>query len=81
MLSTSFPRKPSKDQHCLFVVNLHILNWNLSSFHIKHLGYAGTKDARAITVQTLTMKSVKPGRIIMAQEDLQKSGIYIGNFK
>lgn len=44
-------------------------------------GYAGTKDARAITVQTLTMKSVKPGRIIMAQEELQKSGIYIGDFK
>lgn len=51
------------------------------SVHVKHFGYAGTKDARAITVQTLTMKSVKPGRIVMAQDDLQKSGIYVGNFK
>jgi tRNA pseudouridine13 synthase len=47
----------------------------------KHFGYAGTKDARAITTQTLTLKSVKPGRIIMAQEDLKKSGIYVGNFR
>lgn len=27
------------------------------------------------------MKSVKPGRIVMAQDELKKSGIYIGNFK
>lgn len=51
------------------------------SVHVKHFGYAGTKDARAITVQTLTMKSVKPGRIVMAQEELKKSGICLGNFK
>jgi tRNA pseudouridine13 synthase len=51
------------------------------SVHVKHFSYAGTKDARAITVQTLTMKSVKPGRIVMAQEDLKKSGIYVGDFK
>ncbi|KAL7317776.1 multisubstrate pseudouridine synthase 7 [Mucor circinelloides] len=49
--------------------------------HAKHFGYAGTKDARAITTQTLTLKSVKPGRIIMAQEELIQSGIYLGDFK
>ncbi|KAI8369919.1 pseudouridine synthase [Blakeslea trispora] len=35
----------------------------------------------AITTQTLTLKSVKPGRVVMAQEDLKKSGIYLGDFK
>ncbi|KAI8366468.1 pseudouridine synthase [Choanephora cucurbitarum] len=47
----------------------------------KNFGYAGTKDAKAITTQSLTLKSVKPGRIVMAQEDLKKSNIYIGDFK
>lgn len=51
------------------------------SVHSKHFGYAGTKDARAITTQTLTMKSVKPGRIVMAQDELKKCGIYLGDFK
>lgn len=54
---------------------------DICRIHAKHFGYAGTKDARAITTQTLTLKSVKPGRIIMAQQDLIKSGIYLGDFK
>ncbi|GAA5811004.1 hypothetical protein MFLAVUS_004433 [Mucor flavus] len=52
-----------------------------AAVHSKHFGYAGTKDARAITTQTLTMKSVKPGRIVMAQDELKKCGIYLGDFK
>ncbi|CEP16132.1 hypothetical protein [Parasitella parasitica] len=52
-----------------------------TSVHPKNFGYAGTKDARAITTQALTLKSVKPGRIIMAQEELKLSGIYLGDFK
>ncbi|KAG2212659.1 hypothetical protein INT47_000636 [Mucor saturninus] len=52
-----------------------------AAVHTKHFGYAGTKDSRAITTQTLTMKSVKPGRIVMAQEELKKAGIYVGDFK
>ncbi|KAI8647380.1 pseudouridine synthase [Parasitella parasitica] len=52
-----------------------------TSIHPKNFGYAGNKDARAITTQTLTLKSIKPGRIIMAQEDLMQNGIYLGDFK
>ncbi|KAI9469723.1 MAG: pseudouridine synthase [Benjaminiella poitrasii] len=35
----------------------------------------------AITTQTLTMKGVKPGRIALIQEELNKSGLYLGDFK
>ncbi|KAI7907261.1 pseudouridine synthase [Cokeromyces recurvatus] len=49
--------------------------------NVKNFGYAGIKDARAITTQTLTMKGVKPGRIMVVQEELNKSGLYLGDFK
>lgn len=52
-----------------------------ASVQSKLIGYAGTKDARAITTQLLTFKSVKPGRLIAVQEELKKSQIYLGNFK
>ncbi|KAG1447865.1 hypothetical protein G6F56_009121 [Rhizopus delemar] len=47
----------------------------------KFFGYAGTKDARAITTQVLSLKKIKPGRLLLAQEELSKSGIYIGDYK
>ncbi|KAG0743702.1 hypothetical protein G6F57_007998 [Rhizopus arrhizus] len=40
-----------------------------------------TKDARAITTQTLSLKRIKPGRFVAAKEELMKSGIYIGDYK
>ncbi|KAI8991489.1 pseudouridine synthase [Mycotypha africana] len=43
--------------------------------------FAGTKDARAITTQTLTLKNVKPKRVLNAQKELQEYDIYIGDFK
>jgi tRNA pseudouridine13 synthase len=46
----------------------------------KVIGYAGTKDARAITTQALTLKGVRPGILVAAKEELQKSKIYIGNY-
>lgn len=52
-----------------------------ASIQPKLIGYAGTKDARAITTQALTLKSVKPARIVAVQEELKKSQIYLGNFK
>jgi tRNA pseudouridine13 synthase len=47
----------------------------------KKIGYAGTKDARAITVQMLTLESVKPSSILLAKDELKKSGLYVGNYK
>ncbi|CEG83732.1 hypothetical protein RMATCC62417_17608 [Rhizopus microsporus] len=52
-----------------------------SGVHAKHFGYAGTKDARAITTQALTLKRIKPGRLLKAKDELLKSGIYIGDYK
>ncbi|KAI9260830.1 pseudouridine synthase [Sporodiniella umbellata] len=51
-----------------------------SGIPAKFFGYAGTKDARAITTQVLSLKKIKPGRLLAAKDDLMKSGIYIGNY-
>ncbi|KAG0174081.1 multisubstrate pseudouridine synthase 7 [Apophysomyces sp. BC1034] len=46
----------------------------------KRIGYAGTKDARAITVQAMTMQRIYPDDLFNAQESLKERGIHIGNF-
>ncbi|CAO3631876.1 unnamed protein product [Cunninghamella echinulata] len=46
----------------------------------KQLGYAGTKDSRAITVQAMTCFRGRPERFELVKEELAKSGIHIGNF-
>ncbi|KAF7721208.1 hypothetical protein EC973_005108 [Apophysomyces ossiformis] len=46
----------------------------------KRIGYAGTKDARAVTVQAMTMHRVYPSDLFNASESLKERGIYIGNF-
>ncbi|ORX58056.1 tRNA pseudouridine synthase D [Hesseltinella vesiculosa] len=48
---------------------------------IKHFGYAGTKDARGITIQTMTINKGRPERFALAREKLEKRGIFAGDFK
>ncbi|CAM0137074.1 multisubstrate pseudouridine synthase 7 [Umbelopsis sp. WA50703] len=47
----------------------------------KSIGYAGTKDKRAITVQNVTAYHARAANIARAQEALNRKGIYIANFK
>ncbi|KAI8071095.1 pseudouridine synthase [Gongronella butleri] len=48
---------------------------------LKHIGYAGTKDARAITVQSMTISRGRPERFLAAREELERRGIYVGDLK
>ncbi|CAO3639272.1 unnamed protein product [Cunninghamella blakesleeana] len=47
----------------------------------KQMGYAGTKDARAITVQAMTCFRGRPERFELVKEELEKFGVHVGNFE
>ncbi|GAB5589309.1 multisubstrate pseudouridine synthase 7 [Umbelopsis nana] len=47
----------------------------------KSLGYAGTKDKRAITVQSVTAYHARADKFTKTQEMLNRQGIYVGDFK
>ncbi|KAH8555919.1 pseudouridine synthase [Umbelopsis sp. PMI_123] len=47
----------------------------------KSVGYAGTKDKRAITVQNVTAYHAHAEKLARAQEVLNQQGIYVANFK
>ncbi|KAG2171676.1 hypothetical protein INT43_008056 [Umbelopsis isabellina] len=47
----------------------------------KSVGYAGTKDKRAITVQNVTAYHARAENLARAQEALNRKGIYVANFK
>ncbi|KAI8139253.1 pseudouridine synthase [Fennellomyces sp. T-0311] len=58
-------------------INLIAKYTNLKSTKI---GTAGTKDARAVTVQAMTSPKARVQQLLLAQEQLQKQNIYIGDF-
>jgi tRNA pseudouridine13 synthase len=47
----------------------------------KSVGYAGTKDKRAITVQNVTAYHARAEKLAGAQEMLNRKGIYVANFQ
>jgi tRNA pseudouridine13 synthase len=47
----------------------------------KSLGYAGTKDKRAITVQNVTAYHAHAEKLAKAQTYLNRQGMYVANFK
>ncbi|KAI8096451.1 pseudouridine synthase [Halteromyces radiatus] len=47
----------------------------------KNISYAGTKDARAITVQSMTISKGRPDRFEEVKDELKEHGISVGNFK
>ncbi|KAI9266596.1 pseudouridine synthase [Phascolomyces articulosus] len=44
------------------------------------IGVAGTKDARAITVQTMTSPKARYQQLLLAKDQLQQHNIYIGDY-
>jgi len=49
--------------------------------HHKVIGYAGTKDRRAITTQRFSAQRIRPERLVSLNKIANPIGIYIGDFK
>ncbi|SAM01769.1 hypothetical protein [Absidia glauca] len=47
----------------------------------KQISYAGTKDSRAITVQSMTIVKGRPDRFAEVAEELASHGLYVGDYK
>ena len=45
------------------------------------IGTAGTKDARAVTVQTMTSPKARVQQLILAKDKLKQHNIYIGDYE
>ncbi|CAO3599103.1 unnamed protein product [Absidia cylindrospora] len=54
---------------------------NIVKVPSKQISYAGTKDSRAITVQSMTITKGRPDRFAEVKDELAEHGIYVGDFK
>ncbi|KAI7874417.1 tRNA pseudouridine synthase D [Lichtheimia hyalospora FSU 10163] len=64
------------------VENAKAVSWIAQYANVKEakIGYAGTKDARAVTVQAMTIQKARVKNLLQVREELNKRNIYIGDF-
>lgn len=65
------------------VENAKAVSWIAQYAGVKEgkIGFAGTKDARAITIQAMTIQKARVKNLLQAREELNERNIYIGDFK
>ncbi|KAJ8656284.1 hypothetical protein O0I10_008078 [Lichtheimia ornata] len=64
------------------VENAKAVSWIAQYAGVKEgkIGFAGTKDARAVTVQAMTIQKARVKNLLQAREELNERNIYIGDF-
>lgn len=65
------------------VENTKAVSWVAQFAGVKEskIGFAGTKDARAVTVQAMTIHKARVKNLLQARQELNERKIYIGDFK
>ncbi|CDS10699.1 hypothetical protein LRAMOSA11185 [Lichtheimia ramosa] len=64
------------------VENTKAVSWVAQFAGVKEskIGFAGTKDARAVTVQAMTIHKARVKNLLQARQELNERKIYIGDF-